>query len=167
LPSDFDFLRDHQICTPPFLETGAITEALGLMKEILIGWETLVQALGILGETLVIALVGHYLILGVIERLRERTKTVFDASLVRHCSQPMRIIITLLAVSFVLPLLKISPTMLDFVKHLISLCFIVSVARLIIRFTSVLDDLVLRRYQEDRQRCCLRIGFSYNVDDLR
>jgi len=39
--------------------------------------------------------------------------------------------------------------MLDFVKHLISLCFIASVAWLIIRFTSVLDDLVLSRYQID------------------
>jgi small-conductance mechanosensitive channel len=119
------------------------------MKQILVGWEALVRASGILGGVVVIAVLGHYLIFKAIERLSERTKTVFDASLVKHCSQPTRLLAILVAVSFVLPLLKIPPTVLDFVKHLISLCFIASMAWLIIRFTSVLDDLVLSRYQID------------------
>lgn len=119
------------------------------MKEILQNWEALIRAFGILGGTIVIALVGHYLIFHTVKRVSKLTKTIFDASLVQHCSQPMRVIITLLAVSFVLPLLKISPTMLDFVRHLLSLCFIASVAWLIIRFTFVLDDLILSRYRID------------------
>ena len=119
------------------------------MKEILEMWEALAWALGILGGTIILALVGHYLIFKTIERFSKRTKTIFDASLVKHCSQPMRFIITLLAVSFVLPILKMSPPMLDFVKHLLSLCFVASVAWLIIRFTFVLDDLILSRYRID------------------
>jgi small-conductance mechanosensitive channel len=119
------------------------------MREILQSWEALIGAFGILGGAIVIALFGHYLVFKAIEGVSKRTETIFDASLVQHCSQPMRFLAILLAVSFVLPLLKIPPTMLDFVKHLISLCFIASVAWLIIRFTSVLDDLVLSRYQID------------------
>ena len=119
------------------------------MKEILQGWEVLARSLGILGGAILVALVGHYLIFTTIERVSKRTKTVFDASLVQHCSQPTRFIAILLAVSFVLPLLMIPPTMLDFVKHLLSLCFIASVAWLIIRFTFVLDDLILSRYEID------------------
>ncbi|NVL93322.1 MAG: mechanosensitive ion channel, partial [Desulfobacterales bacterium] len=119
------------------------------MKEILQGWETMARGFGLLGGTILLALVGHYLIFKTIERVSKRTKTVFDASLVQHCSQPTRFIAILLAVSFVLPLLMIPPTMLDFVKHLLSLCFIASVAWLIIRMTSVLDDLVLTKYRID------------------
>ncbi len=119
------------------------------MRETLQSWEALARALGILGGTVLLALVTHYLIAKAIERISKRTKTVFDASLVKHCSQPTRFLAILLAVSFVLPLLKIPPIMLDFVRHLLSLCLIGSVAWLIIRFTSVLDDLILSRYQID------------------
>jgi small-conductance mechanosensitive channel len=119
------------------------------MKEILQSWESLARAFGILGGTIFLALIGHYLIFKTIERISKRTRTIFDASIVKHCGQPMRIIIILLAVSFVVPLLKMSPTMLDFVKHLLSLCFIASVAWVIVRFTFVLDDLVLSRYKID------------------
>ena len=120
-----------------------------LMKEILESWEALARALGLLGGTIVLALIGHYLIFKTVERVSRRTKTIFDASLVKHCSQPTRFIIILLAVSFVLPLLRIPTTMVDFVRHLLSLCFIASVGWLIIRFTFVLDDLILSRYRID------------------
>ncbi|MFB0505703.1 MAG: mechanosensitive ion channel family protein [Thermodesulfobacteriota bacterium] len=119
------------------------------MREILQNWEVLARGCGILGGTIVIALVGHYLIFHTIKRLSKRTKTIFDASLVENCSRPMRFIIILLAVSFVLPLVKISPTMLDFVRHLLSLCFIAAVAWLVVRFTFVLDDLILSCYRID------------------
>jgi small-conductance mechanosensitive channel len=61
----------------------------------------------------------------------------------------MRFIVLLIAVSFVLPLLNMTPGVLDFVKHLISLCLIACVAWLIVRFTFVLDDLILSRYKID------------------
>jgi small-conductance mechanosensitive channel len=109
------------------------------MKEILEMWQMLAWALGILGGTIILALGGHYLIFKTIERFSKRTKTIFDASLVKHGSQPMRLIISLLAVSFVLPVLEMSPSMLDFVQRAISLCFIASVAW----------DLILSRYRID------------------
>ena len=119
------------------------------MEEILEMWQMLAWALGILGGTIALSLIGHYLIFKTLEGISKRTKTIFDASIVKHCSQPMRFIITLLAVSFVLPLIKMSPPMLDFVNQLLSLCFIASVAWLIIRVTFVLDDLILSRYRID------------------
>lgn len=119
------------------------------MKEMLQSWEMLARALGIVGGTVLIVLIGHFLIFKALEGVSRRTKTVFDASIVRHCSQPMRFIGLLIAVSFVLPLLNMTPGVLDFVNHLISLCLIACVAWLIVRFTFVLDDLILSRYKID------------------
>jgi len=135
--------------TFPWTPNPQVDNLENIMREILQNWEVLARGCGILGGTIVIALVGHYLIFHTIKRLSKRTKTIFDASLVENCSRPMRFIIILLAVSFVLPLVKISPTMLDFVRHLLSLCFIAAVAWLVVRFTFVLDDLILSCYRID------------------
>jgi small-conductance mechanosensitive channel len=43
--------------------------------------------------------------------------------------------------------MKMSPTVLDLARHLLSLCFIASVAWLMVRFTSVIDDFILIRYK--------------------
>ncbi|NIS60863.1 MAG: hypothetical protein GTO13_09235, partial [Proteobacteria bacterium] len=115
------------------------------MREFLQSWEALARAFGILGGMIVTALVGHYTIFHTINRMSKRTKTVFDSSLVEHCSQSMRFIIILLGVSLVLPLLKLPPTVIDFVEHLLSLCLIAPVAWLVVRLTFALDDLILSR----------------------
>lgn len=119
------------------------------MEEILQSWEMLARALGIVGGTVLIVLIGHFLVFRALEGVSRRTKTVFDASIVQHCSQPMRFIGLSIAVSFVLPLLNMTPGILDFMKHLIGLCLIACVAWLIVRFTFVLDDLILSHYKID------------------
>ena len=121
------------------------------MNEILQSWQALVRAFGLLGGAVLVGLAGHFIIFKTLEHITRRTQNVFDASLVDHCRGPFRLIFPLFLVRFVLPLLEISPTILDFVKHVLSLCFIASVAWLIIRLTSVLDDLMLSRYRIDER----------------
>jgi small-conductance mechanosensitive channel len=119
------------------------------MKEILQNWEVLAQVFGLLGGAVVIGLVGHYIIFRTAEGITAHTKSALDTSLVRHSRGPFRLIIPLFAVRFVLPLLEISPALLDFIKPVLSLCFIGSFAWLIIRMTSVLDDFILTRFRID------------------
>ena len=119
------------------------------MREILQSWEAMARAFGLLGGAVIIALAGHYIIFKVAEGITGRTQSVLDTSLVKHFRGPFRLIIPLFVVRFVLPLLEISPTLIDFVKNILSLCFIASFAWLIVRMTFVLDDLVLTRYRID------------------
>ena len=119
------------------------------MKEILQSWGELAQAFGLLGGALIIGLLGHYIIFKTGEGITSRTKSVLDTSLVKYSRGPFRLIIPLFVVRFVLPLLEMTPALLDFMKHFLSLCFIGSFAWLLIRMTFVLDDFILTRFRID------------------
>ncbi|UCD72152.1 MAG: mechanosensitive ion channel [Syntrophobacterales bacterium] len=119
------------------------------MREILQSWEAMARVFGLFGGAIIIALAGHYIIFKVAEGITGRTQSVLDTSLVKHFRGPFRVIIPLFVVRFVLPLLEISPTTIEFVKNIFSLCFIASFAWLIVRMTLVLDDIILTRYRID------------------
>jgi small-conductance mechanosensitive channel len=119
------------------------------MKEALYSWEAVARAFGVLGGAVIIGLVAHYIIFKTAEGVTRHTKSVLDTSLVKHSRGPFKLIIPLFVVRFVLPLLEMAPVVLDFIKCLLSLCFIGSFAWLIIRMTFVLDDFILTRFRID------------------
>lgn len=121
------------------------------MREILESWEGLARAFGLLGGGVFAGLATHFIIFKVLEHVTKRTQNALDVSLVKHCRGPFRLIIPLFLVRFVLPLLEILPTLLEFVEHVLSLCLIASVAWLIIQLSHVLDDLILTRYRIDER----------------
>jgi small-conductance mechanosensitive channel len=85
----------------------------------------------------------------IFENLAKRTKTILDDSLVKHSRSPSRLIILLIIVSLALQLLNLSPTVIDLLRHIITLFFIGSVAWLIIQMSSILDDFILSQYRID------------------
>jgi len=119
------------------------------MPEIMQNWGALARVFSYIGSAIILGLIIHYLSFLVFEHLARRTQTILDDSLVKHSRSPSRLIIILIIVNFALPLLNLSPKALDLLRHLISLCFIGSVAWLIIQMTSILDDFVLRQYKID------------------
>lgn len=119
------------------------------MSEIMQNWGVLARVFSYLCAAIILGLIIHYLSFLVFEHLARRTQTILDDSLVKHSRSPSRLIIILIIVSFALPLLNLSPKALDLLRHIISLCFIGSVAWLIIQMTSILDDFVLRQYRID------------------
>jgi len=121
------------------------------MEEFLQNWETVIWSLGLLAAVVILGIILHYLLFYTIERMARRTQTILDDSLVKNCRRPLQLVIPLIAVSIVLPLLKISPTILAALKHVLSLAVIASVAWLFIRTTYVLDDIVLSRYKIDEK----------------
>ena len=84
------------------------------MKDFLVTWKELALPVGILGATVVLALAAHYLFFKMVDRLAKSSKRVLDDTLVRHCRAPARIIIPVLAVYFVLPLIRLSQAILVF-----------------------------------------------------
>ncbi|MBW1854974.1 MAG: hypothetical protein JRJ00_09900, partial [Deltaproteobacteria bacterium] len=119
------------------------------MSEIMQNWGVLAWVFSYIGSAIILGLIIHYLSFLVFENLARRTHTILDDSLVKHSRSPSRLIIILMIVSFTLPLLNLSPKALDLLRHIISLCFIGSVAWLIIQMTSILDDFVLKQYRVD------------------
>jgi small-conductance mechanosensitive channel len=119
------------------------------MNVILQNVEKLVWPLGTLVAAVLGALLVHHLLFRMLDRLARGTKTMLDDSLVRHLRPPARLIIPILAVSFLLPLLTVPPRMLIFFKQTFSLLLIISVAWLLIKLMYVLEDLILNQYSID------------------
>ena len=119
------------------------------MNVIIQNVEKLVWPLGTLVATVLVALLVHHVLFRTLDRLARGTKTIVDDSLVRHLRRPARLIIPILAVSFLLPLLTVPPRILIFLKQTFSLLLIVSVAWLLIKLVYVLEDLILNQYSID------------------
>jgi hypothetical protein len=81
--------------------------------------------------------------------ITKRSATVFDKALVKHSRPPMRIILSLLALSFVLPFLELPAVGSDDVEHAISLLLIAAIAWLIVQFMDILQDVAIGHYRID------------------
>ena len=112
-------------------------------------WGVGAQFFSHLGAAIVLGLLIHFILFGILERIARHTPTSFDDLLVKHCRAPSRIIILLTILSITLPLIAVSPGIFDFLKHIISLCFIASIAWLFIQLTFILDDYVITQYRID------------------
>ena len=119
------------------------------MLEIAQNWWVWIRLCGVLATALLVGFIIHYMFFLILERLTKHTQNTFDDSLIKYCRKPSRLIVLLIAVSFILPLLNLPPKILELLKHIISLCFIASVAWLLIQMSFALEDVILRRYEID------------------
>jgi small-conductance mechanosensitive channel len=119
------------------------------MLEIMPGWEIWAKFCVVLCAAVILGLIMHYMLFLILERLTKHTQITFDNSLVKYSRGPSRLIIILIAVSIVLPPLNLSPGVLEFLRHIISLGFIAAVAWLLIQMSFALEDVILRRYEID------------------
>jgi small-conductance mechanosensitive channel len=119
------------------------------MIETVTNWEMWAKTSSILGFGIVLGLILHFILFRVLARIADRSKTIFDDSLVKHTLNPTRILFLLIVVRFLLPLLNLGAGELDFLKHFMSLCFIVSTAWLLVNMTAVVEDFILNQYKVD------------------
>ncbi len=66
--------------------------------------------------------------------------------LLRYYSYPILVCTMFLAVSAVFPLIKGTPSILDFFRHVLSICIICSVSWVCVRLATGLEDFLLRQY---------------------
>lgn len=106
-------------------------------------------SLGVFGVAVLTGLVGHFLLFRIGALLARRTEAVFDDSLFQRFRGPSRLIIPFLAVTFVVPLMGLSPATEALLRQAISLVLIASTAWLIIRVVYVLEDVIVFRFRVD------------------
>ena len=112
-------------------------------------WEVITIPLGIMAGTILLALAAHYLLFKVLKRFAKRTESILDDALVQHCAGPVRLIIPLLALSFILTIVKFPSGTVSFLKQTVALLWIVSLAWLVIKLAYVGEDLILSQYAID------------------
>jgi small-conductance mechanosensitive channel len=119
------------------------------MQAILQALQRFFHSIVLVGGAIGLGLVAHYLTYKIAAAIAKRSLTTFDEGLVRYSRAPMRIILPLLALSIVLPFLKLPPDLSGDVEHAISLLFIASFAWLAVRLIDILQDVAASRYRID------------------
>jgi small-conductance mechanosensitive channel len=117
------------------------------MKELFQNWQVWVWTAGIILAAGVIGEAFSHLFLRLFRRLAAHASSPFFASLVRHCSAPLRWIFPFIAVYISVPFLSLSPVIREDVSSLLSPLAIFMAAWFLIRFTSVLEELILSQYR--------------------
>jgi small-conductance mechanosensitive channel len=79
----------------------------------------------------------------------ERTQSTVGSALIRHSRQPMELILPIAAAQFVAPTLSLPAEVLEGLRQVLVLAQIGSVAWLLVRLVSVLQDTVEQRYRLD------------------
>jgi small-conductance mechanosensitive channel len=119
------------------------------MQTILQESERFLHSIALVGGAIGLGLAVHYLTYKIAAAITKRSPTTFDKALVRYSRAPMRIILPLLTLSVVLPFLKLSPALSDYVEHAISLLLIASFAWLVVQLIDILQDVAVSHYRID------------------
>lgn len=112
----------------------------------------IVEFLGALVISIVLALVANYILFTILRRISKRSSLIPDGSVNRHCRGVVRLILLLIAVRFVLPFLEtigVDKKYVDTLLHIIGLLLIGSVSWFVIKLTDVLEDVVVSRFEID------------------
>src|SRR5215472_3040725 len=112
-------------------------------------WHGLFLSAIFLAVAIVLALVAHYLIFSVLQRLANRKGAVLDQSLIRHGRHPSKWIFPLLAALAVLPGLPLPPKPMAALEHVTALGLIAAIAWLVTLSVDVTADVIADRYRVD------------------
>jgi small-conductance mechanosensitive channel len=119
------------------------------MQTILPELQKFAHSVALVGGAIGLSLAVHYLTYKIAAAIAKRSATLFDKALVKYSRAPMKVIFPLLATSFVLPFLELSPALSDYVRHAISLFLIASFAWLVVRLIDILQDVAISHYRID------------------
>ncbi len=107
---------------------------------------TLLHSAAVLAAAAIAGLVLYSIFFRLMSRLARRTSGMLDDSLVKHCRKPARMVVPLSALYLSLQFVSISGELDKPLGRVIGVLLVFSVAWLLIRLTSVLEDLILSRY---------------------
>ncbi len=116
------------------------------MQNALENSQTITWMAASLPVAIAVALIAHLVIFRILKRIAKRTEGLPDDSFTRHCAQPARWTLILIALRIVLPLLGLPENIVQSLIHILAVTLIASVAWLIIKLTFVLDDYILNRF---------------------
>jgi len=116
--------------------------------------EKLVSPAWIAGTIVAAIIVGwivHTVVWAFVRRIARRTKSILDDALDRHCRPPSRYLLMIIAIQLMLPLAghHLTPHTGHILQSILKILLILSVAWLLIRLTSVLEDLAAAKFRTD------------------
>ncbi len=119
------------------------------MRELVENWQPLLWTLGVVGGSIVLALIVHYILFKTARTIARHAQAERVDALVRHCHGPSRMILLILLVNLFLPLVQVSPRILLFFKQTFNLVLILSVAWLLIKLIHFAEELILNQFRVD------------------
>ena len=119
------------------------------MKEVVFNLPIVAKSGALLCGAIVIAIAVRFLFVIIIKAAAKRSRGILMKSLAKHLSSPLYLLLPLIAVSFSLELTALSPNVMDLIRKVISVAFIISVSWLLAKLAFVLEDLILNRYRID------------------
>ncbi|MDY6843443.1 MAG: mechanosensitive ion channel [Thermodesulfobacteriota bacterium] len=105
--------------------------------------------LGLLVGALALAFFVHYLLFRYLESLSNREQNALYKSFVKHCNKPSQLIFLLIGIIIVLPMLTLSPELLNFCTQIFGIILILAVAWLLVHITFVAEDFIMSQYRID------------------
>jgi len=115
------------------------------MDYILENWKDIVYSTGILASSLVLGFLAHFILIKILSYLGKKTQTQFIISLRQHEKNPLRLLIPLIFFSMFLFFTKFPDQVVNVLRKVTGVLFIVAVAWAIIKITFVIEDLILEK----------------------
>lgn len=112
-------------------------------------WQSWAIGAGTLVGAVLISLAVRSLVFSLLERIGRRSKSVVDASLVRHGRRPSKIVFPLIALLIAVPTTSLPPWVEKPLEHVIGLGLIASVAWAVILLADVVADVIVARNRID------------------
>ncbi len=107
---------------------------------------TLLHSATVLAAAAIAGLVLYSIFFRLMSRQARRTSGVLDDSLVKHCRKPARMAVPLLSLYLSIQFVSISGELDKPLGRVIGVLLVFSIAWLLVRLTSVLEDLILSKY---------------------
>jgi small-conductance mechanosensitive channel len=119
----------------------------GLVQDL----EVYLWSLGFIAAAVAVGLIAHFIIFQIIRKVARRRDTVLEKSILKHLRAPLRLLMPMIVLRLSVPAhsLNVSPESVNFFAIAVSTFLILSVAWLLIRLTSVIEDIILERYKMD------------------
>ncbi len=115
------------------------------MRDFVVNWQGLLW----LVAAAVAGLIACSLLFRVTGVFARRTQTVLDDSLIRHCRRPLRLILPILFIHFLLPVTGLPQSAVILLKQVLGVILIASIAWLAVKLTCVFEDFTLSRFRID------------------
>ncbi|MBN1823426.1 MAG: mechanosensitive ion channel family protein [Endomicrobiales bacterium] len=113
-----------------------------LLKSMQMFWRPAV----LLAGSVVSGLILHYVLYAVLKKFSRKTENVLDDAMIKYSRRPARFIVPLLAVNFVMPVLGLEPSLGAALGRVVSVCWILSFAWLVMQVPDVLKVFIAAKY---------------------
>ena len=121
------------------------------MSAILENQQRTIVTIGIFVSAVIAALIVHYLVFKLINRLNKSIETIPQGALRKHFHQPVRWIMLVVATRLVMPLADMSESTAEAIAHIFTLVLIAIAGWLVIKTTNLLQDCVVSRFDIEQK----------------